>query len=308
MIFDKELFMRAFNSDKTTVATPEILKAYSLIEQVVEFGTTGAVIYGRPRLGKTRAIQYIITRLKEKYPDMPILCMYTTDHKATDRQFYAEMLDVVGLEYTKHKTAQRMRTILKKALIASADNTRYRRICLFVDEAQLLTLVDYHCLIDLYNILEHESIQLTVILVGQPELKAQKDAFKMEGQHQIIGRFMMRSAEFKGIQSSKALALVLRELDHTQHLLQGSSSLMEIFYNKAFLSGIELDSIANDLLGAFEEQNHISGIPFSDIGMRYIIDTLLCLFVHYSDRGTTPAGFPDQQLLQKCIQEIGYGI
>ena len=38
-----------------------------------------------------------------------------------------------------------------------------------------------------------------------------------------------------------------------------------------YLQGVELASIASDMFMAFDEQNHIAGIKFHDIGMKYII-------------------------------------
>ena len=307
-VFEMQALLRKLTSQETNIKTIEVHRAYLMIEQVLAFGTTGALIYGRPRLGKTRAIKIITADLAKTFPDMPVFCKYSIKHVPNEKQFYSEMLTVVGLAAKRTMTGHEMRILLKDAMIAAAEHTKFRRICLFIDEAQMLNLVDYTCLIDLYNLLDHEDIQLSVFLVGQPELVKQKEAFKIAHQDQIIGRFMMREAEFSGIRSSESLAHVLNEIDTADNLRGDASSLTELLYGDSAVNGETLASIADDLYEAFLEQNRLAGIRHNDIGMKYIIETLAYLFAQYSDLGLHPAGFPDKDLLLRCVQSIGYGV
>ena len=49
-------------------------------------GTCGAIIYGRPSIGKTRAIQYLADSLHKEYSnDFPVIQWDITNHAVTER-------------------------------------------------------------------------------------------------------------------------------------------------------------------------------------------------------------------------------
>jgi hypothetical protein len=50
------------------VATPAIEEFYELVMRCLRYRTTGALIYGASRIGKTRAIEYIRLLLAETHP------------------------------------------------------------------------------------------------------------------------------------------------------------------------------------------------------------------------------------------------
>ncbi len=81
-----------FVSNDFNITTPAILLLQKNVIQWIADGTPGAIIYGRPRIGKTRAIFYIASVLRAKYGrELPIYVLNSTDHIAKDKYFYSEL-------------------------------------------------------------------------------------------------------------------------------------------------------------------------------------------------------------------------
>ena len=54
------------------IATPAIQSFYELICRCLRYRITGALTYGPPRIGKTRAIEYLLSAPIEYWPPVPI--------------------------------------------------------------------------------------------------------------------------------------------------------------------------------------------------------------------------------------------
>ena len=66
------------------IITKEILDLYGVINKWIKNRLPGGIVYGRPRLGKTRAIEYMRYYLKEEYgKEFPIFSILCSQHKAS---------------------------------------------------------------------------------------------------------------------------------------------------------------------------------------------------------------------------------
>src|SRR5689334_6461237 len=79
------------------IATPAIQTFFDLIGRCLRYRITGALAYGPPRIGKTRAIEYLRLLMAERYPKV------TTYHAQAEHKprhaegpFFANLLDAVG--------------------------------------------------------------------------------------------------------------------------------------------------------------------------------------------------------------------
>ena len=136
MITSRDTLDNYFVSNEFNITTPAIMELQEKILKWVSDGATGAIIYGRPRIGKTRAILYIASILKAKYGrELPIYVLNATEHVPKDKFFYSELLKVVGHPEFDKGTVSMLKDRLLNSLFASACNTTYRKIILFIDEA-----------------------------------------------------------------------------------------------------------------------------------------------------------------------------
>lgn len=134
------LYTHISSSIDFTIPTIAILDLAKVVDTWITDGDCGAIIYGRPRIGKTRAIHYISKELKKKYgKDLPVYVLNMTDHKPSEKYFYSEILKTIGHIEAHKGTSSMMKERLINALISDSRETQYRRVVLFIDEAFLLT-------------------------------------------------------------------------------------------------------------------------------------------------------------------------
>ena len=149
------------------IPTIQILSLMKEVKKWLSMNDCGAIIYGRSRVGKTRAITYISEELRDNFGmELPIYVYCATDYPPTQKTFYSSLLTVMKHEEPHKGTAVQLRQRLVNRIIVNAVGTRHRRAVLFIDEAYLLTAKEYTWLIDIYNELYNNDILLTVFLFG----------------------------------------------------------------------------------------------------------------------------------------------
>ena len=296
-----------FVSNEFNIATPAIVELQNNILKWVSDGTPGAIIYGRPRIGKTRAILYIASVLKSKYGhELPIYILYATEHVPKDKFFYSELLKTVGHAEFDKGTVSVLKERLLYALFASACNTRYRKIILFIDEAYNFSEKDFKWLMDIYNNLNLKDIHLYVFLVGSEELMARKQALIMAKQHQIVGRFMVEECHFHGLQSAKEISLCLYSFDNGLDIYGNSIVLTQTFFPEAYSDGKRLITCANELMDEYLKIMQDIGIPASsEIPMMYFINTVKYCLNTFGITGKR-IYFPTAQEWRESIINSGY--
>lgn len=296
-----------FISNRFNIATSAILLLQRDINKWIMNGTPGAIIYGRPRIGKTSAIMYIASALKAKYGiELPIFVYNATEHTPKDKFFYSEFLKTVGHAEFDKGTVSVLKDRLLNTLMTRACNTKYKKIILFIDEAYNFSEKDFTWLMDIYNNLYLKDIHMTVILVGSEELKARKHALILAKQHQIVGRFMVEEVNFRGITNAKDIAICLLNFDKPLKFKEDSIILTEKYFPDAFKDNLTLASCSEILMGEYTSIMKEMNIPLtSDIPMMYFINTVkYCL----NEYGTCGKGiyFPDKKAWRDSIQNSGY--
>lgn len=218
---------------------------------------------------------------------MPVIIFNATDHIATQKTFYSQLLVAIQHEDPHKGTAVQMRQRLVNRLVESALDTKYRRIILFIDEAYLLDVKEYTWLIDIYNELYHFDIILTVFLVGTVELKQQKAGFIRSKKQQIVLRFMVNEFEFKGIINPKDMMICLASMDKPFTMKHSTQEvvLSELFFPNAYKDNITLSAYAEDIWEAFEEVKKDNHIESDELLMKYFIDAVTYCLKKYGVYG-----------------------
>jgi hypothetical protein len=233
------------------IGTVEISRLYEVVTQWIENRIPGGIVYGRPRLGKSRALSFLMHILPADYNNrLSIYDLSSYQSKSpTERSFYEDLLSGVGHDLAFRGSTSEKRVRLVRYLIEQGIRLENRRIVFFMDDAQRLSELQYNCLMDIYNDLDKAGIQLTVILVGQPELLHQRSAFIRTKKTQIVGRFMTQDHEFTGIQNLEDLKYCLTGFDQESEYPVGSGwSFTRYFFPEAFNDGHRLEHEAQALL------------------------------------------------------------
>ncbi len=288
--------------------TNAIIELYAVVNRWISNRSPGGIVYGRPRLGKTRAIRYLEVYLQQEFGEnLPIFKMLCTHHKPNENRFYMDLLRDIGHSAYNQGKAEIKRDRLIKFFIERAESSGHHKIILFIDDAQMLYEEDYNWLMDIYNQLDRCGITMTVILVGQEELLHQKSAFISTRKMQIIGRFMVHEHKFSGVKTVEDLAVCLQGYDETsEYPTDSRCSYTRYFFTEAFEDGCRFVEEAQSIFSRFEELRAAARIrgPI-EIPMQYItltIDNCLKIF------GSNGQGvhWPNLDNWDEAIRASGY--
>jgi hypothetical protein len=232
------------------LTTPAIKALFDHVCEWVDFAIPGAIIAGRPRLGKTRAIEALTALLEWQYPGLPVHWISCEDHEqTTERTFFEDALRDTGHSYVKQGTARDKRNRL---ILQGAMEHHQRRIVVFADEAQRLRERQYNWLVDVHNALDRRGVALIVFLVGQPELVDIRTGMLEASKLQIVNRFMVEVRELRGVSSPAELRDCLAAYDSKKWPRHGGVSYPAYFLPEAARAGWQLADIAQDLWECFD--------------------------------------------------------
>jgi hypothetical protein len=274
---------------KYLLSTNEIDRMYQTVIQWIASRLPGAIIFGRPRLGKTRAISYLINCLPQDFGEnTPIYHIRCRKYKNVNENFFFEdLLAAVGHSLFEKGKSNMKRTRLIRFLVERADISGNNRIIFFIDDAQRLVEIHYDWLMDLYNELDHYGITLTTILVGQKELVHQRSAFKSGEKFQIVGRFMSQEYQFRGIETLNDLRICLMGYDdYCEYPLNSNWSFTKYFFSDSFIRGYRLQHSAEELYQVFVNLRREYGLPqMVEIPMQYVTLTIEYALKRFGNNG-----------------------
>lgn len=293
------------------IATNEINRMFKRVVMWIQSRTPGAIIVGNPRLGKTRAIRYIISTLPSidivGY-DTAIFNIKCSKFKNVNENDFFELF----LREVNHATPSVGKAVAKRQrlynfLIEKGFSSSKNRVILFLDDAQRLTELHYEWLMDIYNELDSAGVLLTVFLVGQRELLSQRSAFVHTNKKQIIGRFMLHEYHFKGLVSQADIELCLKSFDEISVYPLGTKwTFTKYFFPEQYENGFRLSTFSKELYSAFVEiiRDHNSRTKI-EIPMFYFTGTVENALRFLGTDGA------DVNLIsindwRSCIEESGY--
>ncbi len=298
--------------DKYLVPTNEIKKLYKKIDEWIEDRSPGGIVYGRQRRGKTQAVTYIREKLMTEYNgELPIFFV-PAKHKftANEEVFYELLLQWVGHQFPFAGKKSQKFDRLAMFLLEKGQSSKFKQIVMFIDEAQALLEAHYKWLIDLYNYLHEYQVKLIVLLVGQPELKGNKDSYVADGTHHIVGRFMLKEHELFGAKNVADLQVCLKGYDTIEYPEGSGWSYTRYYYPEAYAAGKRLEECATDLYEAFaivRQENGLGGNM--EIGMQDLTSTIKYALVKYGAESKDKKKknyWIDLNTWVECVKKSGY--
>ncbi|MCK9530578.1 MAG: ATP-binding protein [Gammaproteobacteria bacterium] len=266
------------------------------------------MVTGLSRIGKTTAIKYWNVLLAEDMPTLmrvTLLCIHKQVRAVTENHFLEWFLESVNHEFPSSGNAERKRKRLIEFLCERIAESWQRRAVLFFDDAQELHPDQYGWLMAITNELEKRGYQLTVVLVGQPDLEHQRSAFVRAKYLQLIGRFMVHSVQFHGIRSVDELAYCLRAYDdvaRSEYPVGSGYSFTRFFLSESFDIGWRLESMAPLFWSVFREA--VRAHEKLQIPMQYFTYVVEELLVSCQD--TDPRETITAKTIQQAVENSGF--
>lgn len=245
--------------DSAIVATRPLEEFINTINEWMENLIPGGVIWGYQRVGKTRAIRYLMQNadtLFENPVPITLFSMWDPSYSSlTENRFFGELLRSLGHALPDSGTAQAKRQRVVSFIVDRANEMTEHRYLLFIDEAQWLHRTQLNYLMDIHNQLAIHDIRLITILVGQPELMEQKQSIRDRGLRHLMARFMTLTFHFEGVKDQNDYRTFLKSIDNlTEFPANSGQSYTENFVPLAFMAGWRLEPHADFIWDIFENE------------------------------------------------------
>lgn len=259
------------------IPTPAIEAFYLLIQRTLRFRNPGAIVYGRSRFGKSRAIEFLSQMLARKDAKLPVLSLECQRKKSpSELAFFANLLVAASHRANTGGTTTAMRQRLNNRLREIAERSNANRIVLFADDAQRLYEIEYEWLQEVHDELRRDSaVTLVTFLVGTPLLRGQKSLFQSQGLDQLVARFMVDELPFRGLLSAQDCATCLHSYDVTIEPARSGWTYTKFFLPLAFDAGLRLGTFGAQVWDAFVDAHHEARLPGDvEIPMEYFTRTV----------------------------------
>jgi len=254
-LFLTKLSARVLGGRAFQIKTQPCVRFFANLQRWLTTGMLGAIVYGRPRLGKTSASRWVLNAMRIKLGNVPwIEIPVRKQHLTSERAFFQHILHCASSKYYNKGSAADRRDRLKEALIMRARRSPLRAVILFFDEAQLLDETHYFWLMNISNELELHGFRVFCLLVGQHQLFHRRETFLSEGLEEIVGRFMTEAWAFPGIESFKEFEDCLIEFDDVVYPENSGLVFVAQFVPLAHQAGWRLKQVAPALWERFFQQ------------------------------------------------------
>jgi hypothetical protein len=289
------------------IATPAIQEFYELVTRCLRYRTTGALIYGPSRIGKTRAIEYVRLLFAETHPKI------TTYHAQAEHKprhaegpFFSNLLEAVGYPDPDKGSnpTKRLRLInkIKEACAKAGSGT----VVLFCDEAQRYDDNEYEWLRDVHDHLDRLQIKLFTFLVGQQDLLAVKISMQCAGKTQIVARLMVDELAFFGIRNANDVATCLAGYGQTTFPRGTDWTFTRFYLQQAVDAGYRLVDDAQVLWDAFVKIHNKAGLAGTlEIPMESFTRAVE-IVLKESELRDAPAYRPSADLWTQAVRSSGY--
>ncbi|EAZ85485.1 hypothetical protein BB14905_14850 [Bacillus sp. B14905] len=291
------------------ICTEQINNAKAIVFNWIDKRMPGAIIYGKPRMGKTSLINYIRRTLNEEFdtpiPTFHIMCKtYASPKEST---FFGDLLASVGHSLSLEGSTPEKRIRLNNYLVNTVEKSNQNKLVFFIDDAQRLTDIQYNWLMDIYNELDAYGICLISVLVSQEEIITRLNRFRERKLTQIIGRFMSDDYRFTGVMTKDDLSYLLNEYDEGSEYPVGSNiSFTQHYFPTNYEKGFRLFNYLPQLLSAFAQiQDEHDIVEFKEIPMLYITRAVEFILRNYSENEHNVSEITVQNWIE-AIEESGY--
>lgn len=274
-------------TDFYQMPTNEIVTVLSSVCEWIEDRVTGAIIFGRPRLGKTYMIEFMIENIpKVLGVNVPVYHIVNLHPKiAKEEEFLETILGDVQHQFVYNGKASRKRERLINFLLERGTSNHFNVVVFIVDEAQCLEEKHYEWLMDYFNKLRKEKVTLLTYLVGQQQLSSQKTIFSSAHADQIVQRFMIEEHKFSGIKTKDDIETLLKCYDDPEICEYPSNSgwsFTRYYFPEAYATGMRLAAFSSNLHKLLKDTHRKEKIRSEfEIPMHYMVRMIKTIFLRY---------------------------
>jgi hypothetical protein len=296
------------DNDKYTLFTPMIHESIEFLEDALLNRESGAIVFGTPRYGKSKTIEFLTDYLIQKFdPEFPV---FTIDMEFTktpsEKRTWKALLSGVNHAIGKRGDIDEIKGRLVTFVVQRAKKAGHRAV-FFLDESQHLREAHYLWLLSFQNALTKAGVTPLFLLYGTQELAIRRNTFIEYKKGHIVGRFMVSVYHFHGIRDVLEMETCLGGYDQTP-VVDGSEWTFTRYYlEPAYELGWRMESEAGKAWEAFCDALSSAKMTMRNegIGMKYFARTVEYLFRNYSSIDVSFEGFSKKQWA-KAVEKSKY--
>lgn len=302
-------FGHPLETKRYIVSTPPIDKMCSHVINIIKNRTPGGLIFAPPRTGKTQGIEILKMEISTAYKDLPIISLPAWEYSAPKQSAFMEDLLKAANHATPNKgSPEEKRDRLVELVAEMALEGQMKSVLLIIDEAQQLQEKHYKWLIGVSNLLGQRDATLITVLVGQQQLVHQRNAFLTAQKDNIVGRFMVRTFEFRGISCRNDVSEILSVYDVEQYPADSGWSFTRYYRAEEFDRGWRLKDESSGIWRCFENVRSLSKVKrrqLQDIPMEYFCRTVESILMSNSSLSELDEKNKEDSILS-AIASSGY--
>lgn len=290
-----------FSSHNLNLNTKAMTMLSDEIHQWIWTGTTGGLITGMARVGKTTALLNIASNLVSR-ANKPIPTNYIsipTRDQNTITSIFRQLCISTKLRNTSRDRSDHLADRYVHYLVEIAAEKSSKQIVLIVDEMQHMKPIQFDAFAEVSDKLTLFDITLTVIFVGNdPECWNLIKIINTPNYSHIRGRFFTQGTMLEGLKSSKDVKDCLSQYDRMRFPPSGPT-YTEYFLPKEYKKGWRLSNLASDLWRVFH--GYQKEYQIKSWGMQYFVATVNTLLTDFLPRiGVTED--IDDEIIHECIR------
>lgn len=249
------------------IDTSDTENFYNVVFDHVFARKSGLYITGEFRVGKSKNIANTISRLKIDIPSIYAGSFSgTRNYNQSKSSFCHEILNSFNYHSSSH---QKPIEALPRYLITKSVMAGSKTCVLFVDEAQMLTVIQLRYLLEIWNDLRREGFLLVTILVGQSNLDYLMQLTEEQDQGAVIARFFVNRFSLGGIHSKEGLERYLSAYDNKLfYPIDSNWSYSKFFRKSAFDAGWRLESEGERFWNTLMERSRANTVSLRKNGFR----------------------------------------
>ncbi len=292
-----------FNLNSLVLETHACHQLGQTLRQWLWTGSSGGVITGASRVGKTTAIRHLMTTITQRngaHVPSAYVSIPRRDRPNIVTVFRQLCLGA-GLKMKRHEPADHLSDRFVHFLADQAVRNDSRHSVLIVDEMQRLKPRQFEVFAELYDKLGLLGIALTVIFVGNdPECRNVIHELDSEEYAHIRGRFFVNGGVFMGLVTKRDVKFCLEQFDQRHHLETGPS-YTEFFVSEARTRNWKYAALSSAIWDTFRHYQKAYG--FESWPMKYFMETITTLLVDYLSRFGADAF--SEEMVHECIRVSG---
>ena len=273
-----------YNPLSLFLRTSEIDRLSETLTQWLWTGQTGGFIKGKPRVGKSTALKMLADQLHTRTGKPIPSHVFTVPprDKGTIQAIYRNLCISadIKLTSTRLRNTDAMLEDFFHYFMDMALETKSKRVLLFVDELQRLTIDQIEVFAELHDLAARREVLLVVVFTGN-DTQCDKliNRIKTTKRELIHKRFFTQELAFKGLRSVEDVQACLEQYDTLRFPLNTGPTYTEAMLPKDFAAGFRLKNLATTIWNVFREYQ--LKLKLDAWAMKYFTTSITTLLVDY---------------------------